>query len=193
MKLPSSSLMTSGAHCRLLLVVDCKIGHDMACLVMVGTHGVRVASVDPARQSRQCVLLRAVCVRDDTPIFEVGGFCHLNVDVATHCSCCKGIPAVVGSNDCRIWDTLLTFVHIIAMCYNIPGKLAPPILGPLGARCFTVGCETTCCARPSKAAQTKAGVCMLMYCMYVCETGLLRVAKTRRSLYSVCFCRYSTR
>jgi hypothetical protein len=67
-------------------------------------------------------------------------------------------PMIAGSEEYVVNIRL----HTVAICYNIPGKLAPPILGPLGARCLTVGCETTCCARPSKAAQTKAGVCMLM-------------------------------
>lgn len=69
---------------------------------LIQTYGVRVATIDPARKVWQCVLLRAISVVDKVPSFKVSGFGDLDVYIASHSSCCEGIPATVGSDDCGV-------------------------------------------------------------------------------------------
>lgn len=76
-------------------------------------HSIRIAGIYPARQVWQGVFLGTIPVVHQAPAVKVCGFCDLDVHIASYGPCCKGIPAVVSSNDCGIYMEMLTAARIL--------------------------------------------------------------------------------
>ena len=107
-------------------------------LLSENAHSVRIAGVYPARQVWQGVFLGTIPVVHQAPAVKVCGLCDLDMHVASYRSCCKGIPTVVGADDCGIYMEILTAGQTLVSLPALPGKLAFPIFGPCGARLLRV-------------------------------------------------------
>lgn len=95
--------------------------------------------------------------------------------IASYGPCCKGIPAVVGSDDCGVYMKILTAGQILVSLPTLPGKLAFPIFGPCGARLLMVRLAAYAPAVDGTTGRERVGEAKLSSATQITDGNMMRV------------------